>query len=161
MDFLQSFKFIKENRKQTIFETASFLDTDTILFWDVNDEIKKQQKLKWQPLLDLLANKYGVQVKKSDKLITIDNNSAKQKYIQILENMQNDELAICVLSAKIFKSVLLGLLFAKSDISVEEAFEAAFLEEIQQNKKWGVDEQVALKRRQIKEELNELKKFGK
>ena len=57
------------------------------------------------------------------------------------------------------RSVNLGAALVEGKISADEAFEAAFLEELWQAEKWGKVPEAEDKRQKIKEELREISRF--
>jgi len=156
MDIAKSFDYIKNNKEQCISEIANFIESDTILFWDNKQTIQKQ---KWESLLNLLYSKYKINAKISYNFLPADNNEAKQEYIHILNQLSDEELSMCILYSGILKSVLLGLLLAKKEISVQQGFEAAYLEELSQNERWGIDEQAENKRKEVLNLLYEIEDF--
>ena len=59
------------------------------------------------------------------------------------------------------RSVLLAAALVKGRINAKEAFDAAFLEELWQNESWGVDEEAAKRREEMREELQQIEDFLK
>ena len=62
-------------------------------------------------------------------------------------------------TGKITKSVLLAAALVKKQITADEAFRAAFLEEIWQADKWGHDAEADQRREVIRQELIDVEKF--
>ena len=63
------------------------------------------------------------------------------------------------MSASLLRSILLALALVKGRLSTDDAFEAAFVEEIWQAKIWGIDEEAEKRRQAIHSELKEIEKF--
>lgn len=76
-------------------------------------------------------------------------------------NRQDDvSFAVIYMVATELKSVLSGVLLAAGKISAEEAFTLAFAEELEQQEKWGKDEDTVKRQDDILQSLREWKRFG-
>ena len=73
----------------------------------------------------------------------------------------NKELGAFYVAALNMKSVLLAAALVKGKINANQAFEAAFLEELWQNENWGADEEALKKREELKQELVDVENFLK
>ena len=139
MNFVEAEKYIATHRRETIQNLCRFLDTDVLLFWSDKPDLLAYQNQHWQPLLNKLNSVFKLDLQKTTTLLPPKNNAAETIFERILTEMSDKELTGCFLAASELKSVLLGLLLAKKEISAAEAFEASFLEELYQNKFWGED----------------------
>lgn len=158
-DIEKSAGYIAWHKKETIDNIIKFFVTDMLFFWSANPELKQKQTENWLPLLQKLNDNFGFNLKYSENLIPADNAENSKIFAKVLNNMSDDELAVCFLAATQTKSTMIGLMMAKSMLSAEEAFKQAYLEEIFQNEYWGVDEEEMQKRQKTKEELRLLEKF--
>ena len=59
------------------------------------------------------------------------------------------------------KSVLLAIALVKKRINADEAFQAAYLDELWQAESWGVEEEAEKRRGELKKELHEVADFLK
>ena len=59
------------------------------------------------------------------------------------------------------KSVLLAIALVKKKLNADEAFNAAYLEELWQAESWGVEEEAEKRRSELKKELHEIEDFLK
>ena len=82
----------------------------------------------------------------------------RQVWDPIVE-LSDKELAAFYQTGKITKSVLLAAALVKKQITADEAFRAAFLEEIWQADKWGHDAEADQRREVIRQELIDVEKF--
>lgn len=139
MDFKKSQQYIAEHRFETIQNLCRFATTDVLLFWNDEEDIFALQKKCWQPILDSLNNVFKLEFITTTELNVPENEASINKLKHILNDLTDKELTGCFLAASEIKSVLLGLLLAKQKIPPSEAFSAAFLEELYQNKFWGKD----------------------
>ena len=139
MDFKKSKEYISSHNNETIEYLCKFLPTDTLLFWSDKDDLFAFQKQRWQPLLDVLNTVFKLNLRPSIGLESTVNNSTINTFAILLRNLSLSELTGCFLISSELKSVLLGLLLTKQKITVAQAIDAAFLEEIYQNRFWGED----------------------
>ena len=161
MDFIKSQQYIAEHRAETINDICRFLDADTLLFWDENEDLSAYQTKYWQPLLHKLKTEFGLDLQTTTGLSPAENEKAGQKFNRLLQSMSDKELTGCFLAASELKSVLLGLLLSKQKINAAEAFQAAYLEEIYQNKFWGEDVAALNAREKSKKMLENIEEYLK
>lgn len=159
IDIIKSEKYIAQNRDETVKKLIDFFITDTLIFWSNEKKLELKQQKKWQPLLDILQQRFNLKIHKTISLFPADNNDNQKAFKYLLENMSIKELTACFLTARESKSPLLGLLLAKKQINAIDVFDAAFLEELYQNKLWGTDYTVAEKHKQIKQTLSEIEDY--
>ena len=139
MDFKQSQNYIASHREETIDILSRFMETDVLLFWSNEAELSACQKNCWQPILDDLNSVFKLCPQTTTKLYPPKNKDAEIAFKNHLETLSDKELTACFLASAEMKSVLLGLMLSKRKISAQKAFNAAFLEELYQNKLWGKD----------------------
>lgn len=161
MDFSKSQNYVAAHRDETIEILRRFLQADTLLFWSEEPNLFAYQKEYWQPILDVLNGVFKLELQTTTGIIPPENRQATLEFEQYLCNMSDKELTGCFLAAQDMKSVLLGLLLAKQKLSITEAFNAAFLEELYQNQFWGEDTAAINAREKIKKQLEEIAEFIK
>ena len=159
MNFTDAEKYIATHRQETIQNLCRFLDTDVLLFWSDKPDLFAYQNQHWQPLLNKLNSVFKLDLQKTTTLLPPKNKTAEIIFEKILTEMPDKELTGCFLAASELKSVLLGLLLAKKEISAAEAFEASFLEELYQNKFWGEDVAAANARNITRKSLSEVEGY--
>lgn len=155
-DFKQAENEIAENKAEIADKLAGFSLTDVLLFLCPNDKIRKVQVQKWLPVLQWLKEKFNLEMEKTESLLPPDSN---EKNLLVFKNIM-EEMPIKKFTAFYFvalklKSPLLALAYVEGKISIDEAFNLAFLEELCQNEEWGVDAEAAENREQIRRELQE------
>lgn len=161
MDIAKSQQYIAAHRDETAENLCRFIVTDTLLFWNTESDLAKYQQKYWQPILDKLNTVFKLDIQKTTTLTPAKNTHAINILKKLLSEMSDKELTTCFLAASETKSVLLGLLLAKQKISVAEAFKAAFLEELFQNKYWGEDAAAYNAREKVKQQLEQLEVYLK
>lgn len=161
MDFAKSQEYIATHRAEIIQNMSRFLQTDTLLFWSDEPSLFAHQKKHWQPILSVLNDVFKLNLQPTTNIIPAENEQATSEFVRHLNNMSDKELTGCFLAAKEMKSVLLGLLLVKQNLNVAEAFNAAFLEELYQNKFWGEDTAALNAREKTKKQLEEITEYLK
>ena len=161
MDFAKSQQYIAEHKAETIKNICRFFGADTLLFWSEDSDLSEYQKKYWLPLLLKLRKEFALDLPITTDLTLSENAQDIQKFTALLQKMSDKELTGCFLAAAELKSVLLGLLLSKQKIGAAEAFQAAYLEEIYQNKFWGEDAAALNARQKSKEILESIEGYLK
>lgn len=152
---------VAEHRDEIIERMVNFSLTDTLLFRnpDAAELIEEERKI-WDPIVCWARESMETEFKTSESLeVPFENNASLPRLQVFLESLSDKELAAFYEVSKITKSVLLAAALVKKQVSAEDAFKAAFLEEIWQADKWGHDEEADLRRETIKQELVAVEKF--
>ena len=153
-DLSKSEQYIKDHRDETIETMLRFAATDLLLFWSDNSDVNARQLKLWQPFLKCFEKESGAEIKITQSL-EIPNNEQCFLWIKNkLDNLSDKELTAVFLMATQVKSVFLGLSILNKEISIDNIFNAAFLEDIYQNESWGIDKEAFEKREKVREELN-------
>ena len=134
----------KLDRREKLEQINRFFQTDTIRFPDLNVEsnLFKDQKAKWTPVIRFLGDR-GVAVSQSATGFGIPE-STSQEIAEIHEKIVDsyDSLTLTMLEtgAKYLKSGCISLSLIEGVLTPQEAFEAAYIEELTQRKDWGLVE---------------------
>ena len=155
----KSVQYISENRQETIQALLNFLPCDVLLFWSENEELCKLQQEQWFPLLQKLKQDFSLNFKTTCSLDIPDNVEVTNLFANMLNDMSETELTVCMLCAERLKSVISGFMVAKKQISAEQAFQVANLEEYYQTNYWGIDVTAEKMRQQIKVELLQIEEY--
>ena len=141
-------KDVAQHRDEIIERMVNFSLTDTLLFRnpDAEDLIAEERQV-WDPIVEWAKKNMDADFKTSESLQVF------------LEKLSDKELAAFYQTGKITKSVLLAAALVKKQITADEAFRAAFLEEIWQADKWGHDAEADQRREVIRQELIDVEKF--
>ena len=161
-DLKEAAKELAKDREEVIDKLVQFSLTDMLLFWGTEKELIVRQEQVWGPLVAWanqtfnadFINTHGLDVPKENQ-----NSAYRLKYF--LEQLSDKELAAFYAAALTMRSVLLAAALVKGRMNAKEAFDAAFLEELWQNESWGVDEEAAKRREEMREELQQIEDFLK
>ncbi len=151
---------VTQNRQEVIEKLTSFLVTDMLFFWGTDEDLISRQEDVWRPLLDWAKTFFDTDFHETHGLEVSEKNRSAEELLRLfMNNLSNDELAAFYEAALDMRSVLLAAAFVKNRITSDEAFNAAFLEELWQNENWGSDEEAVSRREDIHDELRQIEEF--
>lgn len=148
------------NKQEIIDKMCEFAQTDVLLFWNDNPELEARQNEFWFPVLRWIGQELNIQLKTSTSIDVPDQEEkfgvALKRY---LEKFSDKELIAFYKAALDMRSVMLAAALVKGKIDAEQAFQAAYLEELWQAEKWGKVEDAEKSRERAKADLIEIEKF--
>ena len=155
-------KEIGKNREEVINRLVRFALTDMLLFWGQNKDLVEKQEKIWGPLLEWASYELNAKFIKTQGLDVPEQEKTSGHRLKLfLESLSDKELAAFYVAALNMKSVLLAAALVKGRIHAQEAFEAAYLEELWQAENWGVEAEAEKRRGEIRQELVEIEEFLK
>lgn len=155
-------KDIALHREEVIKGMVQLSLTDVLLFWGQQKELIERQKKAWEPILKWVNEILEAELKYTSSLdIPEQPKESGYRLQNFLEKLSDKELAGFYVAALNMKSVLLAAALVKGKVNSEEAFKAAFLEELWQNENWGVVDEAMKKREEMKQELVDVENFLK
>mgnify|MGYP001133532183 CR=1 FL=1 len=152
---------IGKSRKEVIDRLVVFSQTDMLLFWGHEKDLIERQEKVWGPILQWANNEINVEFVKTQGLDVPENKASGEKLKDYLNSFSDKELAAFYVAALNMKSVLLAIALVKKRLSADEAFNAAFLDELWQAESWGVEKEAEKRRIELKKELHEIEDFLK
>src|SRR5574344_1391398 len=151
---------IQENREEVIEKLIQFSVTDMLLFWGQEKDLIARQERLWSPIIKWSSEAIETKFNTTSSLqVPSQQKNSGEKLRVFLNNLTNKELGAFYVAALNMKSVLLAAALVKGKINANQAFEAAFLEELWQNENWGADEEALKKREELKQELVDVENF--
>ena len=151
---------IAKNRAEVIERLVQFSMTDLLLFWGQEKDLMERQAKIWGPILAWAEEKMKAKFATTQSLDVPQENQASGYRLKVfLENLSDKELTAFYAAALQMRSVLLAAALVRGKINAEEAFQAAFLDELWQAENWGSDEEAEKRRQTIKSEIIEIERF--
>lgn len=158
----EAVKDVKLHREEIINRLVQFSETDLLLFWGTDKELVSRQEEVWSPIIRWANEAIQAEFKHTKTLDVPEEVKTSAYRLKVfLDSLSDKELAAFYSAALNMKSVLLAMAMVKGRINAEEAFQAAFLDELWQNEKWGSDEEAVKRRTVIKNELSDIEAFLK
>lgn len=153
-------KEISSNRNEVIDGLVRLSVTDLLFFWGSEREVIERQEKLWLPVIKWLEDGLNARLKYTQSLSVPEQDSTiEEKLRKFIDKFSDKELTAFYIATLTLRSTLLATAFVRKKITVEEAFDAAFLEEKIQSEKWGATEEMEKRQESIKKELFELDKF--
>lgn len=130
-----------ERRRETVAELVGYGETDLLCYRaDRPQSLVERQEASWQPLLDWLDRRHGIALR---VYIGILHQPQDPRAIARLEHVvgacDDFELTALHMGVTSAGSVAIGLATVAGHITVEEAADAAFLDDRYQIEHWGAD----------------------
>ncbi|MBR1649019.1 MAG: hypothetical protein IJ689_05410 [Alphaproteobacteria bacterium] len=156
----QAISDIKEHRDDVIGKLVQFSKTDSLLFWDKNSGLAQKQEQLWAPVLKWADKTLNVgYVANNDLNVNEQSDTSAANLKKFMEDMDDKELAAFYLASINMKSELLAAALVKGEINAEQAYKAAYLEELYQAERWGIDDLAEQRRQVVKNELSDIEQF--
>lgn len=151
---------IAKNRAEVIERLVQFSMTDLLLFWGQEKDLMERQAKIWGPILAWAEEKMKAKFVTTQGLdVPQENQTSGYRLKVFLESLSDKELTAFYAAALQMRSVLLAAALVRGKINAEEAFQAAFLDELWQAENWGSDEEAEKRRQTIKSEIIEIERF--
>ena len=153
---------IAQYRESIIDRLVQYAATDMLLFWGADKDLIIRQEKEWGPLLEWAKEEFDTKfVVCHDLNVPEENRKSGYRLRFFLEKLSDRELAAFYLAALNMRSVLLAAALVKGKINAEQAFEAAYLEELWQAENWGSVEEAEKSRAERKKEIADIVAFLK
>ena len=135
---------IGANRQSILEEVLNFAETDLLCYRsDQPKALVSRQNNFWQPLLDWAADTLAVKLEVTFGVLPLKQSTeAIEALANLLQSLDDMELAGIASLTNICGSVILALAVAKGRIDVKQAFDCSQLDVIFQNEQWGVDDEI-------------------
>ena len=151
---------IAKNRAEVIERLVQFSMTDLLLFWGQEKDLMERQAKIWGPILAWAEERMQTKFVSTQGLdVPQENQTSGYRLKVFLESLSDKELTAFYAAALQMRSVLLAAALVRGKINAEEAFQAAFLDELWQAENWGSDEEAEKRRQTIKSEIIEIERF--
>ena len=151
---------IAKNRGEVIDRLVRYSLTDMLLFWGQEKDLIERQTEAWGPILKWAREELDAKFVTTQSLdVPEGNRTSGYRLKQFMETLSDRELTAFYAAALKMRSVLLAAALIKGKINAEEAFQAAFLDELWQAENWGTDDEAESRRQTIKNEICEIEAF--
>lgn len=142
-------------------QVLNYASSDLVCYFASHPEpLVELHEQKWRPLVDWLKNKHGVELNIVSGIQYIEQSEETMKLIKdILEDMPADAFTALQAATVVTGSFVVSLAMLKGEINVEEAYQAAYVDEIYQLDTWGADEEAQDHLDKVKDDLRNILKF--
>lgn len=151
---------ISDHKDEAIDNLLRFFMTDMMFFWGEEKGLIEQQEQVWGPLLSWAEEEFDTKFVKAKGLKVPEQDMQSGYRIKFfMQSLSDKELTVFYFATYTMKSVLLAAAFVRRKITPEQAFLAASLEEVWQQKTWGVDDAIAKRHQELKGDIEVLYQF--
>ncbi|MBE6448295.1 MAG: hypothetical protein E7018_03240 [Alphaproteobacteria bacterium] len=158
----QAAQEIASYRDDIIAKLMQYAATDMLLFWGTDANLLEKQEKEWTPVLNWAREEFGEKYKTTKSLDVQKENLDSGKGLKsFMEKLSDKQLAAFYLAALNMRSVLLASALVKGKLNAEQAYKAAYLEELFQADAWGKDAEAEARRHERHQELSDIELFLK
>lgn len=146
---------VAAERPRIINEILGYLDTDTVCYRAAGpDVLVHRQTAAWEPLVGWVEQRFGVTLETTQGVMPVPQPArARDAFGDALEAMDDFLLTALFFATKNTASCVLAMALSEGRITGEQAFAAAFLDDLYQQEQWGADEEALERRELLRREL--------
>jgi len=142
-------------------QLVDYARSDLLCYWaESPDDLVQLQRNAWQPILDWTEGFLKEPFVRTSGIIPIEQPEQTLRAIcHVVESLNPFYLTALIDLASRMSSVLLALAVWQGRLSAEEAFDAAFLDDIFHEQRWGEDSEATQRRSVIHAEIRSTAEF--
>lgn len=149
---------VETRRGDLIAELVKYANTDLLCYRaDFPEDLVKQQAEAWQPLLDWVSKTHDITLKVTTGILHVEQDVARLG--KILQNIDSFRLAAFYNITTLCGSVSVALNVLGGNITAQQAWSAAELDENYQIAQWGIDDEAKVRQDNMKVELDAAARF--
>ncbi len=149
---------VETRRDDLIEELVKYAGTDLLCYRaDFPEDLKKLQKDIWQPLLEWVSESHGITLKVTTGILHVEQDIAP--LTNILQGIDSFRLAAFYNITTLCGSISIALNVLGGNITGEQAWTAAQLDENYQIAQWGLDDEAKIRQDNMKAELDAAERF--
>ncbi|MDG1287679.1 MAG: ATP12 family protein [Rickettsiales bacterium] len=141
-------------RNELIVELLEYGETDLMFYHAMDEDLSAEQRLKWQPWLNRAQVEFGTRYEVTNSIMPVaqaDEN--KVKHVELLDTLDQWNLALLAAVVKPSTSLLLGWYFIQNELDDAKLFDLSRLEETFNMQKWGEQYEAKEKAEDIRADL--------
>ncbi len=146
---------VTQNREAVILELARYGDTDLLCYRATDPQpLVQRQHEAWQPWLDRAADRHGARLRITAGVMPIAQDpTALAALARAVAELDIPALAALGVAVPALGSLVLGLALTDAALDAAQAHDLATLDETFQEALWGRDDDAAIRRTRIAEDL--------
>ncbi|MCC3860458.1 ATP12 family chaperone protein [Pseudemcibacter aquimaris] len=152
---------VEARRDELIAELVKYAGSDQLCYRVEHPaELVEEQNKIWNPLLERMKEKYGINFKLASGIIFENqDDEAIDTYKALIDGIESFELTAYHGMTTVTGSVTIGLHLFDGHLTVDEAWDAGHVDENFQASQWGIDEEAEERRKELKTELGNAARF--
>lgn len=143
-------------------QLADYLENDLICYRAPIEEpeLRAYQQAHWDEWLAWIRDEFGIELATQSGIMPVSQSGdLRARCASILADCDDWQLSCLVRATQLCGSFVLAWAFICTKIDADRLFELSFLEELFQNKRWGLDEEAERRQHHIKSELKDISAF--
>lgn len=152
---------IAARRQETIEAVLAYGGTDLLCYRSGQPaELKARQARLWDPVLLWARETQGLHFEVTESITpVVQPEETLVQLSRVLQAREAFQLTGLQAATGLLGSVLLALAFSEKQLTADEAFEAAFVDELYQAEVWGADEEAEARRAHLRAETGDLERW--
>ena len=152
---------VTPQRQELTDELAGYIHDDVLRYRSGDDlDLASRQTEIWDPWLNWAQQACGLRLPTTAGLMPVSSDEGTEHIVRDrLQPLADAQFGCLYRVATLSGSVVLGLAFQERQLSADDVFETAFLDELYQNSLWGTDEEAADRQAAIRSELKDVERF--
>ena len=145
---------VKTDRPEVNEIVAAYAGHDLLCYRADEANLRQVQDDQWQPLLDWAAQAFDTELIVTSGIVSVEQpQSAMDRLKSRVVALSDGELAALHILTSLTGSLILALAVALGEIDVDQAWQAAIVDETFQAEKWGQDNEAEQRHRNMRVEL--------
>ena len=147
---------VDARRDDLIAELVKYAGTDLLCYHsEFPQDLAERQMKVWQPLLDWVAKNHDVTLKVTMGILHVEQEAVQlEKIGEILQSLDSFSLTAFYTITTLCRSVSIALNVFGGNITVDQAWAAAQLDDNYQIEQWGIDDEAKIRQDNMKAELD-------
>lgn len=152
---------VAPQRDAIIAGLAAYIDADVLCYRAPEPpDLKARQQAEWQPILDWLAQTFGISLTTVEGIAPArQSDAAGAAFVAALQKLDDVRLTALQAAAAVTSSVGLSLALAEGRLDAAAVHAAAHLDELFQIERWGEDEMARQRRDAIAADLEAIGRY--
>ena len=152
---------VSTQRDAVVSELASYGNSDLLCYREDRDQrLADHQHQIWQPYLDWARDTFGIQLDVFGGIMPgTQSASAKSKLYDVVDRHSDFHLSGLHTLVTVSGSLILGLAAINNHASLDAIVDAAFLDDLWQQEKWGYDDDAALRLKNHRQQIEDAHRY--
>lgn len=152
---------VPQHRAEIEAELLRHVDADVLCYFaDSPGSLVERQRASWGALLDWAADRFGARWQAAEGIMPLTQDAAvHQAMAEAVAALDHESLTALQVAAPTCASMVIGFAVVDGHLSPEDAFAAAFVDELHQVEFWGEDAEATARRARLRRELDDVARF--
>ena len=152
---------VTPQRDAVVDELASYGGSDLLCYREDRDQrLAEHQHTIWQPYLDWAEQSYGIKLDVFGGIMPGKQSQHAQETLRaVVDDCSDFHLSGLHSLVTVSGSLILGLAATTKQFTLEQVIDAAFLDDLWQEEKWGYDDEAAKRLKNHRQQMNDAHRY--